>query len=553
MIQPRSYQFKHIDEIIAKLAVDRATIGQLPTGGGKTVEFSMLINRYITKFPEKAVLVLVHRIELMGQTERMLQRMYGIKAELIKQGVSSVMRVPVYIGMVETVNNRSMAILEHLNIGLVIIDECHRGEFTKMFQIFQIEKIIGFTATPLSASKKTPLVDYYQSISVGPSIKQLITMGYLSQNITRTPQDVVDASMFAVDRMTGDFNLRQMAEEYRNPKFIVNTLHYYMKFCKRKKTLIFNVNVQHSMDVCETFNHAGFPCMHIDGETPPMEREKILRWFKETPDAILCNVGITDTGFDEPTVQSIILNFATLSMPKFIQTSGRGSRAVDEDFIKHFQKDYPYKLSIKTHFDIIDLGGNSLRHGDWCEERDWYSIFHYPQRPGRPGLAPTKVCPKCLSLVHAAIVQCKVPTGKMIIGDDGELVEELCGHIFDKKKYEEGVEFEKMITITKNIISEVQPVAEGKQPYFTFFEMGRMYVRKMIEVGMRLDKEKTDTIFQEYFASIKKWFAKQFPDKTFNESWHKTKARQHFDSTLKQKQDELQSKSRTTRRFNIWN
>jgi superfamily II DNA or RNA helicase len=41
------------------------------------------------------------------------------------------------------------------------------------------------------------------------------------------------------------------------------------------------------------------------------ERKDILQWFKKTPD--LTSVGILTTGFDEPTVDTIILNRATKS------------------------------------------------------------------------------------------------------------------------------------------------------------------------------------------------------------------------------------------------
>ena len=52
----------------------------------------------------------------------------------------------------------------------------------------------------------------------------------------------------------------------------------------------------------------------------------ILDWFKKTPNAILTSVSILTTGFDEPTVESIILNRATKSLTLYYQMIGRGSR-----------------------------------------------------------------------------------------------------------------------------------------------------------------------------------------------------------------------------------
>jgi superfamily II DNA or RNA helicase len=64
--------------------------------------------------------------------------------------------------------------------------------------------------------------------------------------------------------------------------------------------------------VYETFREAGYPIRHLDNTSSTEERKDILQWFKKTPD-ILTSVGILTTGFDEPTVDTIILNRATKS------------------------------------------------------------------------------------------------------------------------------------------------------------------------------------------------------------------------------------------------
>jgi hypothetical protein len=338
----------------------------------------------------------------------------------------------------------------------------------------------------------------------------------------------------------------QMAAEYRNPKFVMNTIYYYVQFGFQKKTLVFNVNVEHSKEVTECFIYCGYNAKHIDGTTPYEERIKILKWFKETPDAILCNVGITNVGFDEPTVELIILNFATLSLPKFLQCCGRGSRVIDHLFIERFQNEYPYPLKQKFRFDILDLGGNSLRHGDWNDDTDWETMFYFPNRPGRPGLAPVKTCPQCLGLVHAAVAQCKLETGNMII-EDGIEKPELCGYIFNRRKFEEDLEFARMVTITKGITKEnVERDHTGKSQYFTFFEMGRMFVDRIIESGLyRMTEQQTETMFKEYMSRVEDWFYKTFPGKPFNKEWHYKKAKEHFYKTLKErKQHELQGARR---------
>jgi superfamily II DNA or RNA helicase len=140
-------------------------------------------------------------------------------------------------------------------------------------------------------------------------------------------------------------------------------LHAYVEKSLGKKTLIFNNGINTSLYVYDTFKEAGYPIRHLDNTTSNEDRKEILRWFKVTPNAILTSVGILTTGFDEPTVETIILNRATKSLTLYYQMIGRGSR----------------KLPNKDTFNVIDLGNNALRFGLWNEPVDWQYIFKYPE------------------------------------------------------------------------------------------------------------------------------------------------------------------------------
>jgi type I site-specific restriction endonuclease len=129
-----------------------------------------------------------------------------------------------------------------------------------------------------------------------------------------------------------------------------------------RKTLIFNNGIKTSKYVKETFAKAGYPIRHLDNTTSDQERREILHWFKNKKDAILTSVGILTTGFDEPTVETIILNRATRSLTLYHQMIGRGSRI----------------LPNKSEFTVIDLGNNAQRFGLWDSDVDWESIFHSP-------------------------------------------------------------------------------------------------------------------------------------------------------------------------------
>ena len=117
-----------------------------------------------------------------------------------------------------------------------------------------------------------------------------------------------------------------------------------------------------SLYVHEVFKSAGYPIEHLDNTTSKKRRKKLLEWFKVTPDAILTSVSILTTGFDEPTVDTIILNRATKSLTLYYQMIGRGSRI----------------LNNKPIFSVIDLGNNFHRFGPWGTNLDWQKIFRSP-------------------------------------------------------------------------------------------------------------------------------------------------------------------------------
>ena len=95
----------------------------------------------------------------------------------------------------------------------------------------------------------------------------------------------------------------------------------YKKHALGKKTLIFNNGINTSVNVYYAFKEADLPIMHLDNSATKKQRKEILKWFHETPDAILTSVSILTTGFDEPTIDTIILNRATQSLTLYYQIS----------------------------------------------------------------------------------------------------------------------------------------------------------------------------------------------------------------------------------------
>ncbi|WP_139958853.1 DEAD/DEAH box helicase [Flavicella sediminum] len=334
---------------------------QLPTGGGKTVIFSELARRYIAS-TNKKVLILTHRIELCNQTSRMLSE-FDVKNKIINSNVKELYDQDEYmcfVAMVETLKNRlNDDKLELDQIGMVIIDEAHYNSFRKLFKYFDNCFILGVTATPLSSNMKLPMNEIYDELLVGEPITSLVDRGFLAKATTYTYDVALGTLKIGIN---GDYTVKSSEELYSNNLMQEKLLYAYEEKSKGKKTLIFNNGINTSLQVYETFRAEGYDVRHLDNTNSKTERAEILRWFKNTPDAILSSVGILTTGFDEPSVETIILNRATKSITLYYQMIGRGSRVFKN----------------KKNFTVLDLGNNAARFGLWGTPLNWQKIFNSP-------------------------------------------------------------------------------------------------------------------------------------------------------------------------------
>ncbi|MGL4501372.1 MAG: DEAD/DEAH box helicase [Planktothrix sp.] len=385
MIKTRPYQEKSIDLIYKCFAKGhKHIILCAPTGSGKTITFSEIARRTLEEDLFAKVLILTDRIELMTQSGSTLYRA-GLEPSLIIAGKSSyTSRSRAIVGMVETFYRRLQKGWQIPNLKLIIIDEAHKGNFKKIIAHFQDKevKIIGATATPLSQSKKDPLKNYYSDIVVATDIPELIELGYLAS----PTYFAVKASITAKVGIDGDYKSNEMFLDYDKPKMYDGVVLNYQRHALGKKTLIFCVNIEHAQKTTKAFAAENIKAQVLTSLDDSNVRKEILKWFARTDNAVLINCGILTTGFDEPTIECIILNRATKSLPLYLQMVGRAARVTAQ----------------KIRFIIIDMGNNLDTHKAWEKRRDWRTIFLNPEKwrekTNQETIEDTKECPTCQAI-----------------------------------------------------------------------------------------------------------------------------------------------------------
>jgi len=417
--QLRPYQGESVTQLSLGFKQYQRQVFCLPTGGGKTIVFSEVVKKAAER--GTVVLVLTDRTELFNQTVEALARTNVTVEEISPNKKNVYMKATVYVGMVETLKRRK-ELMENLPIQLIICDEAHKQSFNKVLDAFPEAYVIGATATPVGKH----FHKYYTNIVHTVDVPELVDNGYLVP--CKAFQMVDDFSDLESQR--GDYTTKSLGDHFQKSTLYDGVVEKWREKAMGKQTIIFNCSIEHAEQVTAHFNRAGISSECITSKTPPEERKRILKAFKAGAFTALNNCGILTTGYDEASIQCVVLNRATESLPLFLQMIGRGSRLIDSKSAMLETREERLLAvmgSIKPNFTCLDFGGNHDRHGLWNEERTW--TIEAPKRK-KKGLqvAPVKTCPQCeaMVLVQAkACTECEYvfPEPKKELKQGGSMVE----------------------------------------------------------------------------------------------------------------------------------
>lgn len=345
----------------------RRVLAQLPTGGGKTVIFASAAGQFTDR--GHPVLVLAHREELLLQAKEKLEHVTGQPVGLLKAGYKEDRTALIQVASVASLLNRPLPPAD-----LVIVDEAHHSaadSYQQLLEQYPNSYILGVTATPARLDGRG-FKDIYDRLVLGPQVRWAIDRGYLSAfKLFAAPKTV---NTQGVKRIAGDYNARQLARAVDTSLVVGDLIEAWQTFAPGKKTVVFAVNVEHSITIATAYSQAGIPAEHLDGETPDRDRRAVLERFKAGETVVLSNCGLFAEGFDLPSVEAVQCVRPTQSLTFWLQMVGRGLRP-------HPGKDYAV---------IIDHTENWIVHGTPDRPRHW-SLEPVSLDAGRWNV----VCPDC--------------------------------------------------------------------------------------------------------------------------------------------------------------
>lgn len=314
----------------------------LPTGSGKTVIFSHMIDHYLMAWPGYRVVVLVHRDELADQAiDKIKQIAPDLPVGKVKAADNELF-ARVLVCSVQTVSreNRLRQLLESQalfgKIGLVIVDECELaaapswqkvlhalGCFAEEFEADGDEytRAVGFTAT-MARGDGVGLGSTWQEVCYSRSTPWMISRGYLvdvkGQNV-----DLDDLDLSDVRRSGGDYQAHDLGEAIvaaDGPRVISRALREY---APERKSMIFAPDVASATAILHQLREDGWTADLITGETPREDRRLIFKRTREGDTQILVNCMVLTRGTDLPWMDCAVIARPTRSEPLFIQMVGR--------------------------------------------------------------------------------------------------------------------------------------------------------------------------------------------------------------------------------------
>lgn len=328
----RPYQNRAVDSVEREFNGGvRSTLIVLATGCGKTIVFSHLAAREVRRGGR--VLILAHRGELLEQAIDKLRRATGIVAGLEKAELTSDVDIDdlpytVVVGSVQSMKSpRRLSRFRKDEFSLVVIDECHHaltGTYRAVIDHFPNAHLLGVTATPDRGDLRS-LSEVFQTVAFEYSITEAIKDGYLSPIRAQTIPLRIDLGGVAVK--AGDFQasgLGSALDPYLRQ--ICREIH---ERCGDRKTVVFTPLIATSRKMLELFAEAGLrpgeQVREVNGES--IDRAETLEWFSRAQrGCVLLNSMLLTEGYDEPSVDCIVVLRPTKVRALFVQMVGRGTR-----------------------------------------------------------------------------------------------------------------------------------------------------------------------------------------------------------------------------------
>ncbi len=335
MIEARPYQSECVETLINEWRHGvTAQAVSLPTASGKSVIAAMTAKAASgPDGPGGRIFMGAHRTELLDQLESKVRAVWPSVTVGRVQADRDECGAQVVIASIPTLTHASrLKRLAHERFDVAVIDELHHSASVSYKRVLKAlgflpcppeRLLVGFSATVFRADGKA-LSDVFEAVTFKRSILEMIEAGWLSDLKAYRVETDVDLS--GVHTRQGDFATGELARAVNTPGRNQLIAHKLRELAPDRPTLVFCVDVAHTLDMAETLRKHGFLAEAVYGSMHPDERKNALERFTNGGLQTLVNCELLTEGTDLPRVSCIALARPTKSPILFTQMVGRGTR-----------------------------------------------------------------------------------------------------------------------------------------------------------------------------------------------------------------------------------
>lgn len=334
----RPYQQEAREAVHREWENRRSTLLVIPTGGGKTIIFSAIIEDCVRK--GQRVLVLAHRGELLDQAADKLHRSTGLQCAVEKAEQSCLGSwFRVVVGSVQTLQReKRLTQFSPDYFDVIIIDEAHHAladGYRVILDHFSGAKILGVTATPDRGDMKD-LGAVFESLAYEYTLPQAVRDGYLCPIRAETVPLKLDISQVGVQ--SGDYKPGDLGTAL--DPYLEQIAEIIARECADRKTVVFLPLIATAQKMRDILNRVGLRAAEVNGQSA--DRAEILADFDNDKYNVLCNAMLLTEGWDCPSVDCIVVLRPTKMRGLYCQMVGRGTRL-------HAGKDHLLLLDFLWH------------------------------------------------------------------------------------------------------------------------------------------------------------------------------------------------------------
>lgn len=317
----------------------------LPTGAGKTVVFSALVDQWQGSSEEigskgsaalrekhgARVMVLAHRDELVDQAINKLRATLpaGISVGKVKARDNEI-SADVMVCSVQTLASKGRRDSVECSqayagrVGLIITDECHHAaarSYQAVYAAFPDALHLGVTAT-MARGDGVGLGSTWEEVVYTRSILWMISKNFLS-DVKAQRVEVDDLDTGGVKTSRGDFQAGALGEALEESGFAEAVSRSYREHAADRPGIVFTPTVVTAEMAAVALTAEGIRSAVVSGETPREERAEIYERFRTGEIQVLSNCMVLTEGFDAPWASCAVIARPTQSAPLYTQMVGR--------------------------------------------------------------------------------------------------------------------------------------------------------------------------------------------------------------------------------------